>query len=323
MKNMYQISMRLLLLLSLLQTAMTVSAQITPKFQKCKEATNLSATKVSESSALLQWDIPTATSSGNPQFPSPQNPYAATSQEVYYRAVGSTTWIPKTGVAVKSPYGITNLSANTEYEFYISASCIAGLKSSSNVVRFKTFAPTPPPCPFVLGQMSNIASSSATLNWASKAGEVYTITWFVQGTYAPIFTATQTATSTTCSIELNKLSPSKTYTYTIQPSCNKTGYSAPAEFTTQSATVCTPPTIPLMITKNSDGYFFSAVSPTMEYEIKYHVRGANTWETREFRPTSITQLGWQPNTVYEYLIRLKCSPTSYSAYSSQWTYTTN
>ena len=86
----------------------------------CATPSNLTATNITASSALVQW----------------QENGSATSWNVYYRPVGGSDWTMET--ATDESLEITGLGGNTKYEVYVTADCSGEESSPSATAEFRT-----------------------------------------------------------------------------------------------------------------------------------------------------------------------------------------
>ena len=86
----------------------------------CASPSNPTANAITSSSAMLHW----------------QENGSANAWTVYYRPVGSDTWLEET--ATEDSLELTNLSGNTKYEFYVTADCSGEESGGSSIATFRT-----------------------------------------------------------------------------------------------------------------------------------------------------------------------------------------
>ena len=86
----------------------------------CASPSNPTANEITSSSAMLHW----------------QENGTATAWTVYYRPVGSDTWLEET--ATEDSLELTNLGGNTKYEFYVAADCSGETSGGSSIASFRT-----------------------------------------------------------------------------------------------------------------------------------------------------------------------------------------
>ncbi len=183
----------------------------------CVPPTNLSATGITSSSATFNW---TAAS-------------GATSYNVRYRIVGTSTWT--TGTTSSTSFTASGLTASSNYEWQVQTACSGGGTSAfSSSVNFTTPAP---PCNYPQNIFTtNITSTSATLNWNTVAGAVsYSVHYRIVGTTP---WTTQSATGT--SYNATGLTPASNYEWQIMTIC--TGGQSAFSFSSLFTTLCNPPT---------------------------------------------------------------------------------
>lgn len=102
------------------RVGITSSLGCTPPSTSCGTPTSLSASSVTSSSATLNW----SSVSG------------ATSYNVHYRPVGSSTWTSTTSTSTSK--AVSGLTSSTQYEFQVQAVCTSGNSAYTSSTTFTT-----------------------------------------------------------------------------------------------------------------------------------------------------------------------------------------
>jgi hypothetical protein len=208
--------MKLLALLLLIVATYGVSAQ-------CSAPTGLSTTGITATAATARWEPVTG----------------ATSYNVDYRPASYSFWITIANGTTSLQWSLYGMEPSTSYEWRVSANCSSGT-SSYTQTQFTTQATGSCSAPGGLSA-SNIASSTATLNWNAVNGAfAYSVE------YKPVSSGTWiVATSATygLSVNLYSLSPNTTYDWRVYANCSLTEASAynTGQFTTSGSTPPPPP----------------------------------------------------------------------------------
>jgi len=177
----------------------------------CAVPSGLTATSITTTSASLGW----------------------TSTAVLWDVEWNTAGFSPTGTPTQTtsdnPYLLTNLTANTSYEYYVRAKC--GVDSSAWVGPFSFTTNTIAPCPTpTLLTATNITTTSASLEWTSTA-----VLWDIERGISG-FTPTGTPTQTTSDnpYTLNSLTSNTDYAYYVRANCsvNTSAWTGPFNFTT-------------------------------------------------------------------------------------------
>ncbi|MBQ4821045.1 reprolysin-like metallopeptidase [Aquimarina sp. MMG016] len=117
---------------------------------------------------------------------------------------------------------ITELSANTSYEVYLKASCVAGGFSDSTKISFTTEVGCPDPSGVIL---SNAQSNSLSLNWDINSGNEQT--WDLEyGESGFLLGSGISEQTNTNNIELNSLIANTFYDVYLRANCNNNDQSA-------------------------------------------------------------------------------------------------
>lgn len=195
---------------------------VPPNPVSCGTPSGLSTTNITTSSATLNW----AAVSG------------ATSYNVQYRLFGpGGAW--STTTSTTTSVGISGLSSATAYEFQVQANCNGSLGSFSASATFTTSSVvTSCGTPTNLAA-TNVASSSATLNWAAVTG-ASSYNYRYKTISATTWT---TATTTATTANISSLTASTAYEFQVQANCGGTlgTFSTSGTFTTLASTTCNDP----------------------------------------------------------------------------------
>ena len=236
--------MKLMALLLLVVASYGASAQ-------CSAPTGLSTTGITATAALASW----APVSG------------ATSYNVDYKPAGYTFWINIANATTSLQWSLYGMQPSTFYEWRVSANCTSGT-STYTQTNFTTQATGSCSAPGGL-YASNIASTTATLNWGAVNGAlVYTVqykpassgSWIVatSGTYG-------------LSVNLYSLSANTLYDWRVYTNCSLTessGYSY-GQFASSGSTPTPPPSpCPGPFDVSTNGTFSGAASINVNTDVK-------------------------------------------------------
>jgi phosphatidylserine/phosphatidylglycerophosphate/cardiolipin synthase-like enzyme len=188
-----------------------INGTVTGATTSCGIPTGLGDTLITTSSATLFWSAVTG----------------ATSYNIQYRPVGSSTWSSTTSGTTS--VSVTGLTPGTTYEFQVQAVCPSGTSAYSGSTTFTTLSAAS--CGMATGlTASSITTTSATLSWTAVAGATsYNIQYRVVGT-----STWSTTTSGTTSVNLTALTAATNYEYQVQAVCSSgTGsFTGSSTFTT-------------------------------------------------------------------------------------------
>ena len=256
----------------------------------------LSTTNITGSSATLSWGAVAG----------------ATNYTVQYKTSVSSTWLTA-GTTTSPTYNLTGLAASTAYNWQVKTDC----SNYSTTANFTTTtgggggAACAAP---VNLSTTNIATTSAQLNWGASAGATsYTVQYKTS-----VATVWQTAGTTgSTSYALGSLSAGTAYNWRVKPNCS-TSYSATATFTTLAAGggggSCSPPSVlnNLTVKATSAVISWSAVSGASSYTLQIKYANSSTWYTLgTIGATQVTISGLLPSTAYHWRVKASCS--GYSA----------
>ncbi len=184
----------------------------------CGTPTNLSAQAITSSGASLYW---TAVSGGTTYY-------------IQYRVSGTTTWTPVN--TTNTSIALTGLTANTTYDYRVSAFCSTTYGAYTAINTFTTAATTGCGVPAVLS-ITGITPTKATFNLGAVSGATkYNVSYRISGN-----TAWLSKTVTTTTVALTNLFSATVYNYRVRAYCTAWGaYSAIQNFTTSPLpTACT------------------------------------------------------------------------------------
>ncbi len=239
----------------------------------------------------------------------------ATSYDIRYREVGTTSWTTTTASSGSSTSNLTGLSACTSYEVQIQAVCggtNSGFSSSSN---FNTGGGS-----VSTNNVSNVTASSVDVSWSSVSGVTdYEVRYREVGT-SSWTNATISATNYT----INGLAPCSDYEVQVQAICNGSGSGFTASSTFSTSISAIPASLAANnVTASTTNISWSSVSGVTGYEIRYQEVGSSTWTTvtvgSTVTSTSLSALNGC--TDYEVQIQALCGGTG-SGFSNSSTFTT-
>ncbi|GAB3991133.1 hypothetical protein GCM10028807_20460 [Spirosoma daeguense] len=244
-----------------------------------------------------------------------------------WRPQGNPTWNTVTGIPTNT-YSLTGLTNNTAYEFQVQATC--GQSSSSgysNPVNFTTVCSQP-----TSSGENEIYAASASLYWYNT-NSTFDVNWRPQGTTTwNSTTAVATSSSTYKPFTLSGLSTSTTYEWTVRTLCGGTDMSPATSIRTFTTGACTTPTSPNATAfSNSANLLWYTPAPGSLHELQWRQQGSSTWNVvSNLNGTYVTSSqvtyrlsGLTPGTAYEYQVRVFCTPSSSSSFTSPVSFTTS
>ncbi|QMW03241.1 fibronectin type III domain-containing protein [Spirosoma foliorum] len=226
---------------------------------------------------------------------------------VQYRVVGVPTWTTVTGVTSTS-YTLTGLTANTLYEWSVSASCEGNSTLYAIPVQFIPQCSEPP----LIQLINPLAPDRAQLGWYGTDLS-YQLQWRVVG--ATTWTDIPTVTSP---YTLTGLTTGTTYEARIRSACavaNNGEFVLIRPFTPQC----------------QDSYYYNDYKSTtnitsgtarlnwqanslLAYRLRWRIMGTNSWTNVPGSVTSpYTLTGLTNNTSYEWQLHTDCEPMYYAA----------
>ena len=196
------------------QTSFSTLSQSTT----CNAPTGLSTSGITATAATAAW----APVSG------------AASYNVDYKLSTSSNWINIANGTTSLQWTLSGMQETTSYDWRVRANCASG-NSSYSQTQFTTQASGSCNAPGGLF-VSNIASSTATLNWSTVSGA---ISYSVE--YKPVSSSTwiyATSGTSGTSVNLYSLSAATTYDWRVYTNCSLTEASSysTAQFTTSGST---------------------------------------------------------------------------------------
>ena len=250
-------------------------------------------------------------------------PYAAgTTFSVEYKLISATTWTVATTSTTTVPYIITGLTACTEYQVRIKASCGTAY---SNTTTFKTIGcvvPTPCVSPAVTGAASQTVGATTyqvALTWTTAnyaAGTTYTVEY--RKNTATTWT---TATATSSPYTVTGLDACSEYLFRIKANCSATSSSAYSN-TFGVLTGGCPPPCPIpgaqasADTSATKGKVYWSVTPYATgttFSVEYKLPSATTWTVATASTTTVPYIITGLTACTEYQVRVKAScGTAYS-----------
>jgi len=180
----------------------------------CNIPSGLSVTNLASTSATLSW-LTTG----------------AVSYTFRYKTVAGTTWT-EVNASTALTYNLTGLTASTAYEFQVKSICSSGQSNYSVSTNFTTTSVATCNIPTGLS-VTNLASTSATLNWLTTGAVSYTLRY---KTIAAT-TWTEINAGTALTKNLTGLTAATTYEFQVKSICSsgQSNYSASTNFTTTSS----------------------------------------------------------------------------------------
>ena len=225
----------------------------------------------------------------------------------------------------QNSFQAAGLSADATYVWRVMAVCDSSqgeISEPSLIDTFSTCCVTPIP------SMSNIAATTATLNWTEGVtADHYKIRGNLDG--FPPSVKLDIPDPTQTSYNVSGLLPNLTYYWQIKAFCNSdesisSSWSQELRFTTDG---CLEP-VPILtnsITSNSAVLNWTPVPGARGYQLRGGVTGGAyvSLSINDANASSTTASGLSSLTTYEWQIKTLCDPTGASAYSDLTTFTTN
>lgn len=267
----------------------------------CDTPTNLGASAITDSSAILTWNAVTG----------------SLNYTIRYRKVGATAW--NSAQVSTTNYMLRALAASSIYEYQLLANCSSGAGSYSSSYLFSTLAP---PCNTPSGlTVSNITINSASIKWNSISGAIgYTIQYKITGT-----NIWNTTSSTSNSKTILALVSGTNYEFQIQTKCsssNSSNFSTSTYFSTLINTCGIPSNvIANSATTNSFTINWNSSTAASSYKVQYRKLNSTSWTTvsTNYNYKNIGSLS--SGTIYEFAVAMQCS-SGLSAFSTIQTITT-
>jgi hypothetical protein len=260
----------------------------------CGIPINLTATVTSPSTAILGWSAVSG----------------ATAYQVRLRPQGTASWTQLLTTNTNSVL-VSNLTANTTYEWEVAATCgsTQGIYCTISIFRTPNIAICDAPTGL---RTVGVTVNSASIAWNSvSSASKYIIEYKANSetTWRSIeVTGATTAT-------LTGLLSNTSYQFrvcAVCPGCEANGCSVYCPFTTLPQPTCgiASNLDENSITTSSVNLFWSAVSGASSYRVRLRVRGTSTWTSQiSTLNTSLVVSGLAANTTYEWSVQTICSYT--------------
>lgn len=241
-----------------------------------------------------------------------------------YRIVGSSTWTDVVAGSTNS-FGLTGLTANSNYEFQVSVLCTVG-GAWSTWSASKTFSTTIATCtaPTTLQiSVSNLGANTATLNSSLTGVVSYDWRYRVVGNSTWI----DLAAGASNFVNISGLVSGSNYEFQVSVQCTTGGpwslWSSSGFFTAAVQECGTPSSNQISITNLSatSAQLNCSLSGVQPYLWQYR-KGTGSWINLPNTTVGTTTLsGLSPGTQYQFRVRVNCSGT-YTTWSTAVTFVT-
>lgn len=238
-----------------------------------------------------------------------------------YRVQGTTTWTDLNSASSNFAF-LTGLIPTTTYEYQGAVQCSSVWSEWSASNTFTTNAPACSPPTALQLSVSNINTSSATLNCSLVGAQAYGWRYRISGA-ATWTTPANTATGT---INLSSLAAATLYEYQAAVQCQGvwTDWSATQNFTTLGG--CNAPLLSQLTVSNlssSSARLNCSLSGVNAYDWRYRLTGAASWIDLNSTTTNFTDLATLlASTAYEFQVSVQCG-SIWSSWSSTQSFVTN
>jgi hypothetical protein len=271
---------------------------------ECGVPSGLDVTDIEETTAVLNWGSVSS----------------AQSYDIQYRSTSDTDWL-STSSSTNSVM-ISDLTAETDYEFQVRAVCSGGTSEYSASASFTTSGAIQE-CGVPAGlNATDVEETSALLNWGSvSSAQSYDIQYRSTSDTDWLFTS-----SSTNSVRISGLTAETDYEFQVRAVCSggTSEYSTSASFTTSGAVQeCSVPSglDTTDIAESSATITWDQVSSATEYRIQYREIGTDAWTTITSSSPPADISGLTAETRYEFQVQTICSNDD-SDYSDATTFTT-
>ena len=243
---------------------MEIATQSAGTSETCGAPGGLSTTGITATASLATWNAVSGASSYN----------------VDYKASSWTYWITIANATPSLQWSLMGMDPSTSYEWRVSANCSSGT-SSYTQTQFTTLANGSCSAPGGLSA-SNIASTTATLNWNAVSGA---LVYSVQ--YKPTSSSSWiVATSGTygLSVNLYSLSANTTYDWRVYTNCSLTeasGYSY-GQFTSSGSTTPIVSGCPGLSDVSTNGSISGAATINVNTDVKGTIAPVNDIDHYKF-----------------------------------------
>ena len=290
----------------------------------CEAPNGLTATSINQTSAVLNW-----------------NPNSTTTSlyNLQYHSATSTAWIAVNNITM--PYTLANLSCGTGYAWQVQRICTNNPSGTTPTLSpWTTSTFSTPACTVVCEAPSgltttNITQTSAVLNWNpnSTSTSLYNLQY-----HSATSTAWITLSNVTMPYQLGNLTCGTGYAWRVQRVCSNAAGTSPtlSDWTTITFSTSPCPIVCLApielhstnITQNGAVLHWGLATTTGVYNIRYHSANSTAWITL----TNVSmpyQLGNLPcGTGFEWQVQQIClttippTNTSFSPWSASATFST-
>ena len=276
----------------------------------CVVPNSLSTGTVRSGSAAFNWFIP---------YSDPTARF-----DLRYRPVGTPTWTTVSSLTSTS-YGLTGLTNNTTYEWQVKSVCSATEQSDfSSSATFTTFCLAP------VGLSSRSTATSALLSFGyaglPEFGSTYEIQYRVAGTTDWTVLTGNLTGSTYGSRQVTGLPTNTTYEWRVRTACSANAFSDFTGIDTFTTGCYAPEPYNLYVgsirSSSVDLNWSLSFDTGTTFDVRYRPVGAPEW-TNLTSLTATTSYGGSAhlaglsnNTPFEWQLRLVCSPTESSTYTS-------
>lgn len=282
----------------------------------CGVATNLSATNLTTTSAVLNW------AAGN----------GAISYNVDYKKVGDPTWITSNTTALTTT--LINLIPNTNYHFRICTVCANNVTTCSTTP-YTTFQTQSLTCDAPTGNSTtNITLTGAKLNWTAVTGVLgYKVRYRQKQTNGQ-WPTTWVEPNTLISVlfyDVSGLVADRDQQWQVKSVCTgnvESTWSTPINNYATLGCVVPIGLLTTDITVNAAKLNWTAVAGSLGYKVRYRAKNANgTWPSWTEDPNTITAVfynlsGLAVNTDHQWQVKTICTSILESAWSTTTAFTT-
>ena len=234
----------------------------------------------------------------------------ATSYKVEYKTSAASAWTTVSTTA--TTYTLNNLTANTIYNWRVTAQNSCGSSTPTNGSNFTTLGIPAIPNGLLI---SNITCDGVKICWNTVTGAISYKIEIKKSSATAWTTATSTSTITTTCLTLTGLSPNTTYNIriTAQNSCGSS--SVTINFTTLGGPTAPSGLSASNITSNSAALKWNAVTSATSYKVEYKASSSSTWTTAtaSTTATSWSLSGLATNTIYNWRVTAQNNCGSSSA----------
>lgn len=269
---------------------------------QCDTPVGLEAVAITDESAVLRWE----------------RVRGANTYRVQIRIAGTNTWtnINTTDTTLL----LSNLLADTEYEYRVRVNCVDNLQSGfteiGGFITLQLFDCAPP---FDVEITED--TTKAIAQWSPVNGALaYGIRYRKVG--SPLFIETQL---TTTNFTMTNLDPDSDYEFFIWSICSNGTISDKLEsgFTTKAANCGRVATINILSTSSTQATFsWNVVQNAQLYIVEYRKQGADNFTITSTADVPLLLTGLSANTTYEIRIKVRCIDGSEGIYSPLQTFST-